>query len=561
LTGEPHGRDYHSKTFGFYTQDDMRVTSNLTLNLGLRYEFYTVPWDVLGQNDALRNLCCDAKMTFGPIMRNPSLHNFSPRFGFAWDVRGDGKTSVRGGASYLYDISDLGSSLVQDATGKAPYNQQSTFNYPSCAVDPVGCQLSSLPILLPAANIGTYLRPIDYNYGQPHGIQYYLSVTKQLPLSMVLTVAYAGFRGLSLPQIREGNPVIPGGIPTAQVWNGTNFTGTCVPRGSQPFVPEGPHCWLGGEPKLNNPITNGTAGTSNPVTWSTFTLEATGANSKYNSLQVEVLKKVSKGLQFQSDITWSKNLVSPGEGSYNNQNVGKSAFSADPTWTELDYGPAVFDIPLKWSFNMIYNLPNVVSQGRLLSGVVNGWWMGTIVTLQKGYPFSPALSVNRDLSASGGSGVGTDRPDLIPGYSYKDLTHGTIPTGCGTTTTSNSQPMAAGTPVGTPDHWFNPCAFTLPPVGFLGNVPSDALRGPGFEGVDISAGKNFPLRFLGEAGKLEFRGEIFNVLNHANFALPNRNVFTGTLADTTESPLRTAGQISSTVSASRQVQLSLRLEF
>lgn len=545
LTGQSQGRDYHNQTYGFYAQDDVRATSRLTLNLGLRYEFYTVPWDVLGHNDSLRNIATDQFMTPGPIMLNPSLHNFSPRLGFAWDVMGDGKTSVRGGAAYLYDIGDLGSALVQDATGKPPYNLQSSYNFPSCTVDPVNCKLTSLPIFLPPGNLGRYQRPIDYHYGQPHNIQYNLSVSRQLPFDMVATVAYSGSRGLSLAQIREGNPLIPGGIPTPQVFNGTTYTGTCVPRtASQPFVPNGPHCWLG----------NGTETRLNPY-WDTFTLEATGANSKYNSLQLELLKRISKGLQFQSSFTWSKNLVSPGEGSYNNQNVGKSAFAADPTWTELDYGPAVFDLPFKWSFNLIYNLPNVVPSHGFLSGILNNWWTSTIVNIQSGYPFSPGMATNRSHSLSGGSGVGTDRPDILPGYNFSDLTHGTVPVGCG----SGAQAIPAGTPLGTPKRWYNPCAFTIQPSGFLGNMGSDALRGPGYSAADLSVGKNIPMGFLGEAGRLQFRAELFNVLNHANFALPDRTVFIG--KSQTESPLATAGQITSTVGTSRQVQLSLRVEF
>ena len=91
-------RDYRFTTLGFYAQDDWQVRSNLTLNLGLRYEFNTVPTEAHGNYSVIKDLINDTGFTISPeVYRNPSLKNFSPRFGFAWNVRGDGKTAVRGG--------------------------------------------------------------------------------------------------------------------------------------------------------------------------------------------------------------------------------------------------------------------------------------------------------------------------------------------------------------------------------------------------------------------------------------------------------------------------------
>jgi hypothetical protein len=113
-------REYRNETYGFYAQDDWRATSRLTLNLGLRYEFNTVPREVHRLEESLRDPLTDATITPGPLIQNNSLHNFSPRFGFAWDVFGNGKTAVRGGFSILYDISNLGASLITIALGQPP---------------------------------------------------------------------------------------------------------------------------------------------------------------------------------------------------------------------------------------------------------------------------------------------------------------------------------------------------------------------------------------------------------------------------------------------------------
>ena len=119
--------------------------------------------------------------------------------------------------------------------------------------------------------------------------------------------------------------------------------------------------------------------------------------------------------------------------------------------------------------------------------------------------------------------------------------------------------MALGTPLGTQALWYDPCAFTIAHPGFLGSVGRNTLRGPGFINVDFSVSKNTALKFLGEAGGLEFRAEVFNILNHANFALPNRTVFTASAA--VEKPANGAALISTTVGNSRQIQLALKLIF
>jgi hypothetical protein len=199
-------------------------------------------------------------------------------------------------------------------------------------------------------------------------------------------------------------------------------------------------------------------------------------------------------------------------------------------------------------------LPSPISSDKIASKFVNGWWISGILTLQSGLPFTPALSANRSLSGSGGGPAALDRPDLVAGRSISSIMSGGS-SGCG----AGSAAIAAGTPLGTPDRYFDPCAFTIPPAGFLGNAGRNILRGPAFKNMDFSLVKDTPVRQLGETGKVEFRAEFFNILNHPNFALPGRIVFSGKASG--ESPLTIAGQITSTSATSRQIQLALKILF
>jgi hypothetical protein len=113
--------------------------------------------------------------------------------------------------------------------------------------------------------------------------------------------------------------------------------------------------------------------------------------------------------------------------------------------------------------------------------------------------------------------------------------------------------------LGGPDRYYDPGAFTVPALGFLGNLGRNTLRGPGFANLDFSLVKDTSLRFLGESGKLEFRAEFFNILNRVNFGMPNRTVLAAR-ADV-ENPLANAGRITNTSGSSRQIQIALKILF
>jgi hypothetical protein len=534
-------------TIGLYAQDDWRIR-NVTLNLGLRYEFITDPQETSGRASSIRDIrvdvnptCADARYCTagddpGKLFENPSLKNFSPRAGFAWDVRGDGKTAVRGGAAVLYDVATFGSAIL---SLNWPYSSttRSSGNF-------------RLPLVFPEGPGGRSAGGVDFHLQQPHSVQTNLSVERELPWSIAATVSYIGTRGINLYRRTELNPVIPLGTPTVDA-SGNRF---CANLGTPAFDPEGTKCWLGGEPRVNR-------------NWAQANFLVADSNSWYHGLQLQVRKRLSEGLQFQSSYTFSK-AIDETQGIVDAENTTSHFASADPFNRAFDRGPSSFDVRHNWSVNTIYRLPELSQATGPLAAVARGWWVGGILRMRSGYPFTPVLGANRSRSGVLGGVNGLDRPDLLPGVDAADITKG-VSIGC--------DHIAPGTPVGTPDLWFDPCAFALPPEGFLGTAGRNILRGPGLVNVDLSLAKDTPAAWLGSSGRVEFRAEVFNALNRANFATPEVGV-----ADTpsaavvfpggrdernaagqliTQRRLTTVGKILRTSTPSRQIQFSLKLLF
>ena len=326
-----------------------------------------------------------------------------------------------------------------------------------------------------------------------------------MPFDMALTLAYAGSRGINLTQVKEGNPTVPQVLPDGRLF------------------------WTGSDPRTN------------PY-WNNVELHTAGGNSWYNSFQFGLLKRLSRGLRFQSSYTFSK-LLDETQGQYGGDNAG---VVVDSTHRELDRGPAAFDITHNWRFNAIYNLPGLAS-GGILPKLLNGWWMSGIVSLQGGYPMEATLGNTRSRHRNN---PGANRPDLLLGRKNENIVSGA---------TAGCRGVAAGQKLGTPTLYFDPCAFATQPAGFLGNEGRNILRDPGFATLDFSLVKDTALAFLGESGKLEFRAEFFNILNRTNFSTPGTAAYPG-VADG-EPALANAGRITSTRSTSRQIQFALRLGF
>jgi hypothetical protein len=555
LTGSDINRYFLYNTFGFYAQDDYHITSRLTVNMGLRYEFMTTPREANGRQYAIRNLTTDstvlpggelAAWIPGPVMQNGTYWNFSPRIGFAWDVAGEGKTAVRGGGGIYYDVGNLGGVFVNEADGSYPAISY-TYTNPTNAV-------VTFPITPPTADsvlssdLANSAVTVYYHAGQPYNIQYNLIVQRQLASNTAISVAYVGSRGVHLWQQLEGNPTIPTAVvDDVQYWSNS------VPLCQIGTIPT---CRI--NPNFGSVNTNNTVGVSN-----------------YNSLQVVVNKRLRSGLEAQGAYTYGHSLDTP-----MGQLVAADCAGAPGMDTGVssntranDYGPSCFDIRHNFRMSLLYYFPNLNSNG-LLSKLVNGWWTGNIVALQTGFPFTPILATNR--SNSGNLGVGVDRVDI----NTQTIAQGTALTnaeGGAYIAATNFIPYNPHTVItGNPNQWFNPNMFRLQPMvpcpnnaaltcGTLGNAARGILRGPGLANWDYSLVKDTAVPLLGRQGSVQFRMEIFNILNHTNFGMPaSATVFNGATSargEYQQAPLPGVGQITTTATTSRQIQFALKLIF
>jgi outer membrane receptor protein involved in Fe transport len=587
-------RDFIFNTYGLYAQDDWRVKPRLTVNLGLRYEFMNTPHELNHRESRQINDFTD-DFTLGPVIQNNTLRDFSPRVGLAYDLFGNGKTAIRGGAGIYYDMGNIGTALGQTANGSPPFAALVDVNPASAtpagipsiqsweatltASDPVKYPAGAgFPLPIPD-QVRSFYTPtsqgvftptfIDYRWKSPYMIQYNASVQQQLPWNMALGVAYVGNHGVHLPMVRDGNPIPP-----------TSF-GPCGDPASV--------CAGGKVPFWD---TSSSAYTNLNSHFASDINVATAATSRYNALQVVLQKRAGHGLELEAAYTRSR-VIDETQGQSNVQDCQTSGglLGTYPLDTSVDRGPACFNILNNWEINVLYHLPEFVKSNGFLSKATNGWFISSIVSIQSGQPFSPTISANRSNSGvlQGGQG---DRPDINTPALIKEYFN---PANC---TSLPGQPSAGTNPcpytpipydpskviTGDPNQWFNPAMFSIPPsctgpgltncsstVGQLGTALRNSLIGPPERNWDFSLVKDTKLGFLGEAGMLEFRAEFFNVINHPNFnggAHFNTAIFSGSPDDPTstninpfsESPINP--RVNSEVQdGQREIQFALRIEF
>jgi hypothetical protein len=264
------------------------------------------------------------------------------------------------------------------------------------------------------------------------------------------------------------------------------------------------------------------AANANPALANTTTWASEGLSS-YQALQLDVNRRFSNGVQFRGVYTWSKSLD---DGTAWNSSVGSNApgFVMFPLDPELDWGPSTTDVRHVAVINASWELPFTKRLGGWKKTAFDGWSLSGIETLQTGFPFTPSLGYN---PTNNGDSRNPIRPSVNPAFSGPVI-------------------------VGSPNEWYNPAAFIQAASGTYGNLGRDTLTGPGLATLDFSALKTTAIR---ERLKLQFRAEFFNILNRANFGIPNTVVYTA--ANSAPSP--TAGVITSTASTSRQIQFGLKL--
>lgn len=355
--------------FGFYVQDDFQASARLTLNLGLRYEFYTIPADENGLDTALHDIYTDADFTVGPpFAENPSLKNFAPRLGFAWDVSGDGRTAVRGGAGLYHDTDGTFNSAFGIAAFSPPFAATNTINNPTFPRPPAG------------GTVARTARTLDYNVRQPYGATFNVNVQREIKGNIVVTAGYAGSRGFNLLIANEGNPV----VPVIQADGSKFFPASMVRR---------------------NPF------------WGTIDYRTNGSKSWYNALQLSAQKRFSRNYQLQVNYTYGK-ATDTTQAQLNADVNNASVYPQDPYDLEAEKARTDFDVRHIMTANFVWELPGPADHPLL-----GGWQITGIATVRSGVPFTVELG-NTNWSRSG-STAGRDRPNLLPNVDPSSLILGT----------------------------------------------------------------------------------------------------------------------------------------
>jgi hypothetical protein len=555
-------RYWGQKTFGFYVQDDYRVVPRLTLNLGFRYEFGTIPTELKGNNWQIQDIATSDGNgpTQGAVpialwSSNPSLKAFSPRAGFAWDPLGNGKMAIRGAAGIYYDIGNLGAMLFNGACCQPPLDFFNTINNSYSSVAAMkAAGLPEFQIPLPTAYgsaprtpsnphgvLSTFTglaspRNMSYHWHQPTDYQWNLTVERQFPGNQAVSAGYVGARGIHIVQLEEGNPTTILGIA-----NGLPYYCHPADNPTGPPTPSDQCLTTAGFPAKSNP------------TYGIVNQNTAGSDTWYNALQVNWTKRFSQGVSGGIAYTWSK-MLDFGSGQQGTEAaVGEAALF--PQVRFLDKGAGGFAVTSNFKANVTYRIPVFTKPQGRITNTLNGWWIASIISMQSGLPLNTIIG-NRSLSNNpAAAGTANDRPNLDPSFNRATvITHN-------------------------PSNWFNETMFDLPLAGTLGNAPRNFLRGPDLKNLDFAINKDTRADFLGEQGTVQFRAEFFNILNRPNFANPNATIASLSAPAAIQcgpnyvvkscqfgsSPAlsinSTAGQITSTVTTSRQIQLSLKLIF
>ena len=512
----PTEMNWRSLFGAWYLSDVIRIAPRLTLSLGFRDEFTT------GWNEA-HDRAANYTFSNGVISDHPHIgHSLfttnhgkflpEPRIGLAWSPLSD-KTVIRAGFGMYNDLQDaLGYRTDQNAPFNPVYSVGS-------ATTPF--QVSSLPIdpTVPPPT-GAKLVPggVQPDMKTPTLISWSLRVQQEVSPNTSLTVGYVGSHGyheIIGIDANEPFPVICPASPCPATYPNVTtlgvLAGAPVPAGAY-YVP--------------------TTTRANPTIANTWTWFALGT-SNYNALQVDVNRRLSHGLSLRGVYTWSKALD---DGDSVNATAAPNApgLVSNPFDLHADYGLATYDVRHIGVINAVYDLP--FGKGRPFANslegwsnaLVSGWSVNSIVTIQSGFPFTPQLSYN---PSNNGDTRNPVRPFANPAFTGPVI-------------------------LGKPSQWFDPNAFLAPPAGsgFYGNLGRNTLIGPGLATWDFSV---FKTTTLWERFALQFRAEIFNLLNRANFNTPNLITFTSSSSGTKVSG--TAGAITSTSTTSRQIQFGLKL--
>ena len=489
-----NNRDYFA---GIYVHDNIRISRRLVINAGLRWE-PGLPWreeknrwtqfrlpDLIANNrskvfpNAPAGLFFPGDVGFPDNGLGNSMNNFAPRLGFAWDVFGGGKTSLRGGAGIFFDsrIPGMVNNRFVDST---PFSPQlildtgtvnaGTFSDPLCT-KPATQTLQSctnqasiypFPATFPPAASATFRKgdlylgwDPNHNWQVPTVYNWNLTIEHQLPAGFLARIAYVGSRTNHLGETINQDPFPVGGAPLRRL---NQIAAAFYPASAQPIFGD-------------------------------MQIVPYDINSRYNSLQVGVERR-GKSYTFTGSYTWSKSIddLPPAQGLFGFDTTYSARPWDDPLRHAFDNGPSEFDHTHRFVASYVVSLPGISDAHGFVRALVNDWQWSGIMSAQTGRPMTLVSGANNS-----GTGLGQDRPNMI-GDPYGD-----------------GACVAATKPC---KSWLKPASFVTNPAGTFGNVGKGSLRFPGFFGWDMALHKDFHFT---ERWRMEFRAEYFNVFNHTNF--------------------------------------------
>jgi hypothetical protein len=488
----------------FFAQDTWRVKNNLTLIYGLRYELFS---PLLNHQNALANftpangggfVTASDGDWYSRSLVHPDKNDFAPRIGFSYEPLQ--RLVLRGGYGIFYQHGvRIGSESVLALN--PPFVIDGALSQSLGTNTPIFQLRNGFPgsLFTPALVDLTRLQVRAQDPNQRTGYVHQVSFGPQFEISqgLVLDLSYVGNFGRNLNRLRNANQ--------GQV---TGFAPNGAPNVMFPYA------------NLNTNV-NTLAGNH-----AFLELATNDGSTDYNGLLLSLRKRYSKGLGFGISYTWSKNLAD----FVDNLTGGSTPQNAYAYNLERGYSP--FDVTHRFVGYTTYELPigkghNLLGGGGVVSRVIGGWQVNTIVTLETGTPFTVTAP---DTSNTGGNHAA--RANCI-GDPYAGAS------------SDRSQYVNGG-----PGFFLNPAAFAVPAIGTFGTCAPRMFHGPGLENVDFSVFKTFA---IAERSRLEFRSEFFNLFNHANFQNPNASVAPASLGS--------FGRTFSTVTDPREIQFALKLYF
>jgi hypothetical protein len=523
LTNRPHrftaafakfltGRGRRQTLFSPYIQDDWRARPNLTVNFGLRWEMVTVPTEVQGKLSTLLNIADATPHLGSPLYSNPTLRNFDPRVGFAWDPFHDGKTALRGGFG-LFDVLPLLYQFTQ--TGGFPFDRGGDAIHL-----PQGSFYAGVVALLGRGSESG--NTVEQHPHRSYVMQRNLNVQRELFPNLTVLVGYVGSTGVHLPvRYDDADFVVPTRIPQGYIFPSPVGSGTKV-----------------------NP-NFGSVG-------------ATFYNGKsfYNALELGVQKAMSHGVQLQGSFTWGKGMDT-GSATVRGNDFSNSISSLPWYDMRLARGLTDFDISRTLVINGTWQVPSPQSLSGPAAWLTNGWELGAIYKASDGVPFSATFGTDGDPQ-----GMNSHDPWAFPnrltGPGCRTLINpgnpnNYIKTQCFAIPTAPSAAFYTAncdTTLGSFPQCFN----------LRGNAGRSILIGPGTSNLDFSVFKNNQIKRISENFNIQFRAEFFNILNRSNFAIPitpdNTDIF-----DSAGSPTGVAGLLTSTTTTAREIQFALKLSW